>query len=172
MGRSICQASTTAATGRSLLGDFEGTRDTYAYDYLNTVPTAIERQGDFSQTKTSAGALIQVYDPYTTRYDPNRPSVLIRDPVPNNNIPASRLNTVASNLLKLVPLPTNSSLSNNYFYSSPFPNTNNSFRVRIDHRVNERNSLYASYGRLTSNGRYVTRWIAVSTDITISPDVG
>ncbi len=136
-------------------GDFEGTRDTYAYDYLNTVPTAIERQGDFSQTKTSAGALIQVYDPYTTRYDPNRPSVLIRDPVPNNNIPASRLNTVASNLLKLVPLPTNSSLSNNYFYSSPFPNTNNSFRVRIDHRVNERNSLYASYGRLTSNGRYV-----------------
>jgi hypothetical protein len=134
--------------------DFEGTRDLYGYSFLSTVPTALQRTGDFSQTRTSAGAQINIFDPYTTRFDPNNPSVLIRDPFANNVIPASRINTVGSNLLKFVPLPNNSSLSNNYFYASPFPVSNHSFRVRIDHRINDRNTLYASYGRITSNGRY------------------
>src|SRR5262245_45518189 len=34
-----------------------------------TLPTALQRQGDFSQTVTGAGALIRVYDPNTTRPD-------------------------------------------------------------------------------------------------------
>ena len=32
-----------------------------------TMPTALERNGDFSQTRNAAGQLVTIYDPLTTR---------------------------------------------------------------------------------------------------------
>src|SRR5205085_3420778 len=52
---------------------------------VTSVPTALERQGDFSQSG------ITIYDPLTTRPDPNNPDKFIRDPFPGNKIPANRL---------------------------------------------------------------------------------
>src|SRR6267378_2841033 len=69
----------------------------------STVPTALQRLGDFSQTFTSSGQLITIYDPLTTRPDPSRPGRFIRDPFPRNRIPAARLNPVALALLGFIP---------------------------------------------------------------------
>ena len=42
--------------------------------------------GDFSQWRNANGQLIPIYDPATTRANPNGPG-FIRDPFPNNQIP-------------------------------------------------------------------------------------
>ena len=65
-----------------------------------TLPTALERTGDFSQSG------ITVYDPLTTRPDPNNAGLFLRDPFPGNKIPTSRLNPVALKMLESLPLPT------------------------------------------------------------------
>jgi len=58
-----------------------------------TVPTALERQGNFSPTVDQGGKLIPVNDPLTNQ------------PFPGNIIPASRINPNAQALLSVIPLP-------------------------------------------------------------------
>jgi hypothetical protein len=70
-----------------------------------TFPTALERTGDFSQTVNAAGSRVTIYDPLTTRTDPVS-GALVRDPFPGNIIPANRINPIAANMLKTMPLPT------------------------------------------------------------------
>ena len=69
------------------------------------VPTSRERAGDFSQSVNSAGQLVTIYDPLTTRLDPVT-GQMVRDPFPNNVIPAQRLNPVAQKILNYYPMPT------------------------------------------------------------------
>jgi Carboxypeptidase regulatory-like domain len=71
-----------------------------------SVPTALERGGDFSQsftTQTVNGKLhrypIQVFDPSTANAQGNR------QPFQGSVIPTSQLNPIALNILKYVPLP-------------------------------------------------------------------
>ena len=72
----------------------------YANDFLpgksgvnSTIPASQKQlQGDFSDLLLLANpAQYQIYDPLTTRPDPARPGHVIRDPFPNNIIPASRI---------------------------------------------------------------------------------
>jgi hypothetical protein len=58
-----------------------------------TMPTALERQGNFSQTVTTTGVLIPVYDPTT------------QAPFPGNIIPSSRISPQGQAMLNLFPLP-------------------------------------------------------------------
>src|SRR3989454_9141997 len=58
-----------------------------------TVPTALERQGDFSQTLDTNGQLIVIKDPTTGL------------PFLNNKIPANRINSNGQKLLSVFPLP-------------------------------------------------------------------
>lgn len=60
-----------------------------------TFPTALERQGDFSQTRDQNLARIPIWDPLNNRA-----------PFPNNIIPASRIDPVGRRLLEIFPLPT------------------------------------------------------------------
>jgi hypothetical protein len=69
-----------------------------------TLPTAAERAGDFSQTRNTAGQIIPIYDPLTTRMENG---VIVRDPFPGNVIPADRINTVARAMLTPMPIPAN-----------------------------------------------------------------
>src|SRR4029077_17074 len=68
-----------------------------------TVPTALERIGDFSQTRNAAGQLVTIYDPLTTR---TAGGAIVRDPFPGNVIPLDRLSPVARSMLAPFPLPT------------------------------------------------------------------
>jgi len=58
--------------------------------HLSTVPTDLERRGDFSQTLTPQGTLRPIYDPFTTEYEPATGTVT-RMPFPGNVIPSSRI---------------------------------------------------------------------------------
>ncbi len=59
-----------------------------------TVPTALERQGDFSQSYNNKGNKVNVQDPQNGK-----------KAFPGNVIPASRLNQVGQNILNIFPLP-------------------------------------------------------------------
>src|SRR6266480_6031552 len=67
------------------------------------VPTALERSGNFSQTKTSRGTLQVIYDPLTTVQ--NSEGSYLRTPFPNNIIPADRIDTVGRNIAAYYPEP-------------------------------------------------------------------
>lgn len=71
---------------------FEGYRDTQAASREQYTPTALERVGDFSQTRNSAGALLTIYDPLTTQADGSR------SPFAGNVIPANRIDPVGRNI--------------------------------------------------------------------------
>jgi Carboxypeptidase regulatory-like domain/TonB dependent receptor len=63
-----------------------------------TVPTPEMYQGDFSNWVNSKGQLLQIYDPTTTRTNPNG-SGFIRDPFPNNQIPLNMFSAVSKSIL-------------------------------------------------------------------------
>ena len=58
-------------------------------DTVVRAPSAREISGDFSQSG------VTIFDPLTTRPDPNNPGQFIRSPFPGNIIPANRISPVA-----------------------------------------------------------------------------
>jgi hypothetical protein len=139
--------------------NYEGYRFITSATGFYTLPTEAMRRGDFSQLRDAQGNRITIYDPATTRPNPGGQG-FIRDPFPNNIIPANRLDPVALNILKFYPLP-------NRAPDNPFTNLNNYFGVvtnkrdlnqhtaRVDHRFSERNSFsarYVFYRQFTDNG--------------------
>src|SRR5262249_11378102 len=93
---------------------YEGTREKIAQSALYPIPTVKQRLGDFSDLVDTAGQPVLIYDPATTRpnpqYDPMRPvsdenPQYLRDPFPNNTIPTARMDPVARRLVELYPRP-------------------------------------------------------------------
>ncbi len=110
------------------------------------VPTSRERAGDFSQSVNSAGQLVTIYDPLTTRTDPAT-GLLVRDPFPGNILPADRLNPVALNILKYYPLPTRDVSNGSANLDSTADQTGFAIMssVKIDHRFTDKVSLSGLY---------------------------
>ncbi len=107
-----------------------------------SLPTALERIGDFSRSPA------MIYDPRTTRPDPARPGQFIRDPFPGNVIPADRINPVARNLVSLLPAPTNGrSLAGTALLSD----LTNQATAKLDHRLSDRHMLSGVFAWYHSN---------------------
>ena len=115
--------------------DSNPSRSAGATPNFQTLPTAQERAGDFSQSLNPGGALITIRDPLTNAN------------FPNNMIPASRINRNGLALLNTMPLPNqlNRAISlgayNNQFLR-PVPNERNQHLFRIDYRATEKDSFY------------------------------
>ena len=114
----------------------------YAYDYVNTVPTAAMRGGDLSAL-LALGGNYQVYDPFSTR--PESGGRFSRQPFPSNIIPASRLEPVAQKILTYWPLPNQPGtreFRNNWFtsYAGPFPVWTH--LGRLDHAFSPNHRVY------------------------------
>lgn len=77
----------------------EAYRQTEAAGTRLSVPTALERVGDFSQSYASSGSLHLIYDPLTTT------SAGVRQAFAGNVIPVSRRSTVGANLASYYPMP-------------------------------------------------------------------
>ena len=100
-----------------------------------TVPTALERIGDFSQTLDTNGVLIPVIDPNT------------QAAFPGNRIPLSRISSAGQALLNYFPLP-NAVDPNRTFNEVLQATTNSRYRfetVRVDYNLNSSNQLYARW---------------------------
>jgi len=128
-----------------IMGGYQGFYEDIPFPVTRTVPTELQLQGDFSQTFTAAGQLIQIYDPRTTR--PNAAGTgFIRDPFPGNVIPQERWHPIARELLQYIPrpnaTPSNLAGADNFVNS---PNLGryryNSYLTRIDHTFNSNHRL-------------------------------
>ncbi|MBL8223520.1 MAG: carboxypeptidase regulatory-like domain-containing protein, partial [Bryobacterales bacterium] len=80
---------------------FEALRQRSFSETLSTVPTALERRGDFTRTAAGVDRPIIIYDPLTTRANPAGGN--IRSAFPGNVIPADRFDSVARNILRFWP---------------------------------------------------------------------
>lgn len=129
--------------------NYEGLRDRHALTQVFTIPTQAQIRGDFSQTFTSSRQLVQVYDPLSTRPNPNAPGQYIRTPFTGNVIPANQLNPVAVKAAALYPAPNAVGNpitgANNFFGSANVPNTQDQLSARVDHTFNERNRLFGRF---------------------------
>jgi hypothetical protein len=92
---------------------YEGTREKIARPSLATIPTFSQRSGDFSDLVDNAGEPVTIYDPLTTRSnpdsDPEQPVSLanlqyLRDPFPGNRIPDRPLISFGSQLCGRTPI--------------------------------------------------------------------
>ncbi len=77
---------------------YEGWKQTNPINYFRTLPTALERQGDFSQSMNVAGGVRTIYDPYSTVIDPATNAVT-RTPFAGNRIPVGRMDPTSLKLL-------------------------------------------------------------------------
>jgi hypothetical protein len=82
-------------------GSYEGWRSTSPYTVVLTLPTALERTGDYSQSLNIAGGLRTIYDPYSTQYDSNT-GVATRTAFPGNKIPSNRLDPTALKMMSYI----------------------------------------------------------------------
>src|SRR5262245_30150579 len=142
---------------------YEGLRETAAGNYVGTVPTARERQGDFSQTLDAGGNLITIYDPATTRLDPSAPAGVtryIRDAFTGNVIPRDRFNQTGYQILSYYPVPNQAGIGkssmNNYFSSAPTKSDQNRLDLKIDHQINDHHSFSARWDRFQNVNTYAS----------------
>jgi hypothetical protein len=117
---------------------------------ISTLPTDLERSGDFSRTLNGNGTPVTLYDPATTRPDPANPGKFIREPFPGNRVPSARLDTVAVNVLKALPSPTGAGRTpaalDNYVNGSLASRfSSDRYDGRVDWVRTDRHSLFARF---------------------------
>ena len=127
--------------------DYAGLTEKRGQVFVNTVPTARTRAGDFSDFRDNNGNLIVIYDPLTTRANPAFNASLpvsatnpqfLRDPFPGNVIPQRMIHGVGSNVAGIYPLPNGPGNFNNYTSTVNREVTDNVFSGRIDHRFSDK----------------------------------
>lgn len=123
-------------------GDYAGQREVRGLDYLNTVPTDEVRAGNFSNFRNPSGALIQVWNPFTTRANPASPGNFLRDPFPNNTIPASLISQVSRNVASIYPRPNLAGNFNNYQSAPNRVIDDNQYTARVDYAASQRDSMF------------------------------
>ena len=122
-------------------GDYEGRRQRVSGTVLSTIPTELERRGDFSQSFRGT-ARVQIFDPFSYN-----PATNTRQPFPNNVIPSALLDPVGARAASLYPLPNRPGIVNNFLYNPVNPTSEDKFDVRVDHNFGPRDTIFfrASY---------------------------
>jgi hypothetical protein len=130
---------------------YEGLREEVPTVTITSVPTALQRTGDFSRTVSSTGQQVSLFDPTTTVADPNHPGAYLRSPFAGNVIPANRIDPVAAKIESYYPAPNsagdpNTGL-NNYFFSGPSTRSTNAYSGRVDHQLNTSTMLMGRFSK-------------------------
>lgn len=128
---------------------FEALRERRADSTTASVPTQLERTGDFSQTRTTTGGAINIFDPFTTRANPAG-SGYIRTPFAGNAIPSSRFDPVAVNVTRYYPVPNTaptgqSNNQNNFAASASKPLDMTMSDYRVDQIISPTQRVFGRY---------------------------
>jgi hypothetical protein len=115
---------------------WEQTRQLSSFDTTSTVPTLLNRHGDFSDLRSTAGKLIPIYDPGT------------RQPFIGNVIPVPRFDPVALAAMSYFPLPNRAGTAtnaNNFIGSSRNALNRDIVVGRLDHQFRTSDLVTARY---------------------------
>jgi hypothetical protein len=120
---------------------WERTKQQVSDTQLSTVPTLLNRAGDFSDLRSSTGQPVILYDPATT-------SGTSRSPFSGNLIPITRLDPVAVKALAYYPLPNRSGTianANNFGGNTRNQLSRDIGVTRVDHQLSPNDMLTARY---------------------------
>ena len=118
--------------------NFEGQRVRQAQTLISSVPTADFRLGNFSQSP------FDIYDPTTQRQLED--NSFVRDPFPNDTVPAAMQDRVGQNVINLYPLPNRNANTSDNYLSNPVRSIDSErLDIKIDHVVSDRNNMFARY---------------------------
>lgn len=109
-------------------GTYEGLRQTKDAVSVSTVPTGLERTGDFSELATTANP-----DPITV------------NGVPTTSVPQGDITATSQALLQYLPKATTSGLTNNYTFNSASSQKYDQFSIRGDHVLSHKDLLFGTY---------------------------
>lgn len=93
---------------------YEGFRERIPFSVTQSVPSELERVGDFSNTRNASGALVTIFDPASTVASG---SGYARTPFSDNKLPASSVSAISKNIMAFIPHPNNP--------GNPFTQANN-----------------------------------------------
>jgi len=126
-----------------IFGSWDSIRQSDPTSLVATVPTVEQRTGDFSRTFDARGRSLPVFDPFTTT---GIAGGFRREPFPGNRIPASRMDPVAVNIIKLFGQPNQPGLpfsaDENFFWTGSSPDNYDAFIVRLDHNFTDRQRMF------------------------------
>jgi hypothetical protein len=121
---------------------YEGSRRRTGVTRTMTVPTQLERLGDFSQTRDARGVLVPIYDPATTLG-------AARTEFPGNAIPQHRLDPVGLRIAAMYPLPNrtpdNPTGANNFSANGTQRLIRDNYMVKIEHTLTQSQKLTGRY---------------------------
>jgi hypothetical protein len=129
-------------------GGYEGLRQPNTTSSgLQTVPTAAERNGDFSGALNADGTPNLIYNPFTTVQLAD--GTYTRQPFAGNVIPKNLINPVGAKMMSLYPLPNRPGLGpnqlNNFFAQGAANNTNDKMDTRVDWEQSSNHRLFVRW---------------------------
>ena len=120
---------------------YEGWQQTDPATLVNTLPTDLERMGDFSQSLNNAGGLRTIYDPWSTQTSPDGKTIT-RTPFPGNVIPKDRIDPVAASYVSNLWKPNGPGIGpyhvNNYSVALPIKFPYKNFSDRADYNITDK----------------------------------
>jgi hypothetical protein len=108
--------------------DYEGRRVREGITYITNVPTALEREGDFSQS-----IFARPFNPYA------------QAPFGNGKIPVEYQSPVGRKIAALYPLPNRAVAGQNYVSSPILRDSDDRFDARLDHSMGSHSTLIGRY---------------------------
>ena len=134
-------------------GGFEGWRYKKPTGDLYLSPSAAELGGDFSQSVLRNA----IYDPTTTRADPNTPGGYLRSPFPGNIIPKTQLNPMAVGFFEAYYDQPNyvgivAGLNNQIVV--PRVSENNSYQGKVDYQINDKDNAWFRVNLMRVNSAF------------------
>jgi len=119
-----------------------------------TMPTDLERTGDFSRSLNQFGGLRTIFDPWTSRLNVAN-NTGTRQAFPGNVIPASRIDPTAARFMKDLWGPNNAGDNvtgiNNFRTNYTWLLENWNFNNRTDWNINDKWKFFARYSQLKTN---------------------
>jgi hypothetical protein len=112
------------------------------------VPTPANLQGDLSDWP------LQIYDPFSTRANPDGSGTFLRDPFPGNKIPATRLNPGMVYFAQTVlpPIESTGIPNQNAWNRTKVENWTHSVNGRVDHYFSQKDTIWVRYTGAYSPG--------------------
>jgi hypothetical protein len=129
--------------------NYEGYKEATPNPATYTVPDAAQLRGDFSNLRDAQGRLISIYDPATGRLENGQ---WVRDPFPNNQIPANRINPMAQRFTQYFLQPNASAPAggdpwrNNFVFAPNLAfDTFRNIATKVDQNISERTKMFVRY---------------------------
>ena len=141
------------------MSSYEGLRQRSFSSRTTTVPTALQRAGDFSQTYAGPNNPVLIFDPFTTRASGTQ---FIRDPFAGNIIPPSRQDRVGQSYMKYYPMPNTTGVAwtnaNNYYNQGSSSLDIDQIDGRFDHNFTSNHRLFVRYSYRNQDSLPAVLW--------------